>query len=1037
MAIKGKDFKKAVSFIKEFLMKLPEDPECAELRDNLNLALLHMKKYFKTVWLLQEKERSGGDKLAQSLPRGSGPSSLHQDDPDRFHWKWVSTDRTNQLRVSLPLDGKELPMMPLILQATKEGDKELVEQLIEKEPMSVHASDDLGRNAVMYAAHYDKLDCLDVLLAAHADPSARSEDTYTACHVAVHGGNWEALERLLAHDADPEIQDNIGRAPLHWAALLPEIDCLDMLLKAVVNRSPRDRDGLTPAMWACHVDNKTHFDLITAGQHKVEEHDGIERDMMERTWIHWSVKRSESLECLDSLLSPATAAIKDKEGRTAIHLAASLGALDACRLIVSKVGPDCLNETDHQNRTCLHLATVGGHGEVVNFLLDHGADVNRLDSSEKTAWDYAEEKDLHYCKLIIDSYHSPRERAPSRGRNRHKAKEENNNSIQNSGNNPSSQPNRQQLSPDHEGRIPSPPHQPRPFIQAPPPPKRGHSPRRPSPSIPTHPYMGMVQPAPQTQLNEESLDGPDHCAHEGGSAPLESDIVISPVDSEQGEVVQYKPPSDREFVQSQEGAIINSDMQPSSQIAAEKEGQVTRGPRLPRGRSGSVVSDMSEQSINFGMDVSDIEGEEGTKEEGRVSERLKEPVASPGWIPHPSGQVVVNQKLPMPPRPPSPALAPSSAPHSLSSPPSPSHAMPSSPSPSAPPMPQIAPFNKAPLQGAQSPPLTTPPQQQQQPQQQQKQKKLPPQPLEALTAISPRRLLPLGDPLAPQPLPLAPQPLPLALPEAGLTTTGGKAKKKKKKKGSAGGGKEEGLSLTAPHQPIAPIRSPTNAPEPDFALRPPSPGFLSPAGHPSTPNNHHPAPNNQHSPSPTPTPRNLNRSPQLPINHHQPHASKEIAQVAPLQPGGGMPKTQQHQQQNRNGAWEVSWEPKRPSMPAPPVTPRDGRGGGGEGGGLPAPGSGSLLPQATPQGGMLLDRGNSGGGGGGGGGGKLSPRGSSPQPAQISPRGNQNKSGNHNQGGLTELQRPRTPQMPVTARFPDTRGRTPSSLPAHPPPGRP
>lgn len=107
--------------------------------------------------------------------------------------------------------------------------------------------------------------------------------------------------------------------------------------------------------------------------------------------------------------------------------------------------------------------------------------------------------------------------------------QENNNSIQNSGNNPSSQPNRQQLSPDHEGRIPSPPHQPRPFIQAPPPPKRGHSPRRPSPSIPTHPYMGMVQSAPQTQLNEESLDGPDHCAHEGGSAPLERDIVISPV----------------------------------------------------------------------------------------------------------------------------------------------------------------------------------------------------------------------------------------------------------------------------------------------------------------------------------------------------------------------------------------------------------------------------------------------------------------------------------------------------------------------------
>ena len=45
--------------------------------------------------------------------------------------------------------------------------------------------------------------------------------------------------------------------------------------------------------------------------------------------------------------------------------------------------------------------------------------------------------------------------------------------------------------------------------------------------------------------------------------------------------------------------------------------------------------------------------------------------------------------------------------------------------------------------------------------------------------------------------------------------------------------------------------------------------------------------------------------------------------------------------------------------------------------------------------------------------------------------------GNHAQGGLTELQRPRTSQTPVTARFPDTRGRSPGPLPAHPPPGRP
>ena len=160
-------------------------------------------------------------------------------------------------------------------------------------------------------------------------------------------------------------------------------------------------------------------------------------------------------------------------------------------------------------------------------------------------------------------------------------------------------------------------------------------------------------------------------------------------------------------------------------------------------------------------------------------------------------------------------------------------------------------------------------------------------------------------------------------------------------------------------------------------LRPPSPGFLPAPNQPNqgskspTPNSHFPAP-------PAPPSRNLSRSPQPPIN--QPHPSQEVTQMAPIQ--GGAPKSQQ-QQGGRNGAWEMSWEPKRPGMPAPPVTPRDGRGGG-----LPAPGP--LLPQAPPpQGGLLPERGNNGGG-------KLSPRGPSPQPMQ-NPRGGHGQAPIHHQ----------------------------------------
>ena len=49
------------------------------------------------------------------------------------------------------------------------------------------------------------------------------------------------------------------------------------------------------------------------------------------------------------------------------------GSLPACRLIVEIAGPRCIMDQDSQGRSALHLATMGGHGDVVNFLLEkHG-----------------------------------------------------------------------------------------------------------------------------------------------------------------------------------------------------------------------------------------------------------------------------------------------------------------------------------------------------------------------------------------------------------------------------------------------------------------------------------------------------------------------------------------------------------------------------------------------------------------------------------------------------------------------------------------
>ena len=65
-----------------------------------------------------------------------------------------------------------------------------------------------------------------------------------------------------------------------------------------VNVNVRDNEGMTPSMWACRMDHIEHFELLSHAEQHIEEEDGLERDCNGKTWMHWSVKRAEPLECL-------------------------------------------------------------------------------------------------------------------------------------------------------------------------------------------------------------------------------------------------------------------------------------------------------------------------------------------------------------------------------------------------------------------------------------------------------------------------------------------------------------------------------------------------------------------------------------------------------------------------------------------------------------------------------------------------------------------------------------------------------------------
>jgi len=181
-----------------------------------------------------------------------------------------------------------------------------------------------------------------------------------------------------------------------------------LLLQAGGNINAVDSEGLNPAMWACHFDQIQNLQVLHQALSRTDpEEDAIfkDTDCYGQSVIHWAVKGVGSLECLEALLSPQSAVLRDNDGKTVLHTAAEKGNSAACEMILEVRGNlEGLQDTDKMKRTPAHLAAICAQGEVLNFLLDRGADVLVKDSFGASAVDYIHNKQLNYCGMVLRAH---------------------------------------------------------------------------------------------------------------------------------------------------------------------------------------------------------------------------------------------------------------------------------------------------------------------------------------------------------------------------------------------------------------------------------------------------------------------------------------------------------------------------------------------------------------------------------------------------------------------------------------------------------
>jgi uncharacterized protein len=251
-----------------------------------------------------------------------------------------------------------------------------------------------GFTALLFAARGGFTDCARILLDQGADIKIADPDGTSALVLAIINGHFDTAAFLLDRKADPNAADNMGRA-----ALFAAIDMRD--LYASNRPAPRDSGKVEPMdlikMLLDHgADVNAKLTKLIPPRAVLDFPDMM---MGEGATPFLRAAKSADVALMQLLLEHgADPKVVTKAGVTALMVAAGMGhantirrgeqPIEAMKICLEK-GVDINAATDKTLNTALHAAAGQGTDDIVQFLADHGANLNLKDNKGRTPRDVA------------------------------------------------------------------------------------------------------------------------------------------------------------------------------------------------------------------------------------------------------------------------------------------------------------------------------------------------------------------------------------------------------------------------------------------------------------------------------------------------------------------------------------------------------------------------------------------------------------------------------------------------------------------------
>ncbi|KPM39245.1 hypothetical protein AK830_g7291 [Neonectria ditissima] len=229
------------------------------------------------------------------------------------------------------------------------------------------------------------------LLAAGADPLAQTPSGNTAAHTAAHHEGYVDLTKtecfqLLLPVSDLSIQNKHGRNVLHIACKFGRPNHVGLILSSLGDRLDllfaTGKNGHTPIVAAVTPPEEDDKDweklfqgkMLCVAQLIPKMGDDISKvDAEELLRV---LQRYGQAQPFDLLLSHSSTARRlFEDGSVMLRKAVLSGHCEIVKVVMERYGKDDLNKLGPQDQTLVVEAAKLGHGAVVKFLIDQGAEI--------------------------------------------------------------------------------------------------------------------------------------------------------------------------------------------------------------------------------------------------------------------------------------------------------------------------------------------------------------------------------------------------------------------------------------------------------------------------------------------------------------------------------------------------------------------------------------------------------------------------------------------------------------------------------------